>query len=77
MIVPKGKFAEQSNGLEEVEDFVSPIETRRSSTYTPATAGDYKSGLLTYAFIFGVFNVAQECRDNGEVLWSAGLGTKG
>lgn len=48
-----------------------------NSTYTPAAADDYKSGLLVDAFVLCVFYVAKECADDGNVLWTSGLGAEG
>lgn len=46
-------------------------------TYTPATTDDYKSRLFIDTFVFWVFNVAEECGDDGEVLWSSLFGVEG
>ena len=57
--------------------FFSPIKIRVTSTYTPAATDDYKSGFLVNAFVFRVFDVAKECRDDREVFWSSRFGGEG
>ena len=78
MVVSEREFAEQSDGLEEIEVFFNIlIDINVCSTYTPASTDDYKSGLLANAFVFWVFYVAKECANDRKVLWTSFLGAEG
>ena len=57
--------------------FVSLINIRANFTHTPATTNDYESGLLADALVFWVFYVAEECGNDGKVLWTSCFGLEG
>jgi hypothetical protein len=77
VVVSKGEFTEQSNGLREIQISLVRYPAYMNSTYTPATTDNHESGFLTNAFVFRIFDVAKECGNDREVLWSSCSGTEG